>query len=60
MTPTITVQTSTCEGYGLSTDVARLAALWRKEYELARRDDNPLSALVTATLSTAENWRRLR
>ncbi len=60
MTPYIVVQTSTCAGYGLSTDVARLANLWRKEYELARRDCDPLSALVTATLSTALIWEKLR
>ena len=60
MTPAITIQTSTCEGYSLSTDVARLVALWQRQYELARRHDDPLSAILTATLSTADVWSKIR
>ncbi len=60
MTPLLTVQTSTCAGYTLSTDVARLVALWTRQYELARRHGDPLTAVVSATLSTAETWEKLR
>lgn len=60
MTPIIHIQTSTCPGYTLSTDVARIVALWQEHYRLARRHDDPVSALVTATLSTAETWRAIR
>ncbi len=56
----IPLVTSTCDGYSLTTDLARLAALWRTEYRLARRQDDPLTAIVTATLSTAETWKWLR
>lgn len=60
MTPAYIVPTSTQAGYTLSTDVARLVALWKEQYRLARRDDDPLSAVITAMLSTAETWKWLR
>jgi hypothetical protein len=52
--------TSTAPLYGASSDLSRVMALWQEEYRLARRVDDPLTAVFTATLSTAAMWRLIK
>ena len=59
MTP-IFDQSSTGSPHTFSTDVQRLVAIWRKQYGLARRTEDPFTALLCASLSTAETWQRIR
>lgn len=56
----ITLATSTCDNYTFSTDVKRIVSLWCEQYRLARREYNPISAVLDATLSTAETWKVIR
>jgi hypothetical protein len=51
-------QPSTGPPHTLSADVSRWLAVWRKQYTLARRTEDPVTAVLCAALSTAETLRR--
>lgn len=56
----IIIPPSSSAVHTFSTDAPRIAALWREQYRIARRDDGPVTAILTATLSTAETWGKIR
>jgi hypothetical protein len=53
-------QPSTGLPHTLTADVSRLLAIWRKQYGLARRSEDPFTAMLCASLSTAATWKVVR